>query len=340
MPPNLDYSNTTQEVFIAAAQYMITERQDFCIWWAEYPPMHRTFTGMPSWVPDFHHSPETTSPAHLGMQAVNYEKWTNHMHDIGQAKCITVSPTEGIQAQAHILDRIKWVSPIMDPNANKAAHTNPFWIADSAMQKSMEAFGSTKPAWEIPRDIFTTLILHQVSRAFEVEHDPLTQGLAESFTSFIAEAAVYRNFEQMTNAMLSDAISGTTRDWSQLHQHPGLQSQMSRVGEGDEYLQKMRTRAAGRRFFLTEKGYMGMSAVELVSDSWNSDDGTPEGIMVGDAVALLVGGFFPYVFREVDPHKFMFRGEAYVCGIMELEYFKTPTGNWRGDIGLTDVRIV
>lgn len=95
MPPNLDYSSTTQEIYIAAAQYMIAERQDFCIWWAEYSPMHRIIPNMPSWVPDFHHSPETATPAHLAMCNPSHEKWTFHLQHTGKAKLITVSPTEG-----------------------------------------------------------------------------------------------------------------------------------------------------------------------------------------------------------------------------------------------------
>lgn len=207
IPPSLDYSSTTQAIYIAAAQYMITERQDFCIWWAEYPPMHRTIPGMPSWVPDFHHSPETATPAHLQMGTPSYEKWTSHMQHTGKAKLITVSPSDGkskrnprrpfattlavsrrvsaiprnlagsldlslavvlrnsqpgIEAQAHILDRIKWISPIIDPNANKAAHTNPFWVANSATSKMIESFEHTQSRVEIINRLFTTLILNHV----------------------------------------------------------------------------------------------------------------------------------------------------------------------------------
>lgn len=177
-------------------------------------------------------------------------------------------------------------------------------------------------------------------RVWETDQHQITTTLPSSFKSFLAEAALYRNFANMSSAMIGDAITGNTRDWSRLHQDPTFAAQMAQVGRGEEYLNLMKERAAGRRFFMTEKGFMGMSAVELASGEWSRDAGTKEGIMVGDTVAFLVGGFFPYIFREVGPSRFEFRGEAYVHGVMELDYFKRADGSWREDMDLVDIRIV
>jgi len=51
--PVADYTKSVQDVFTDAARYIIHERQDLLLWWAESPPRRRRVHGLPSWAPDF-----------------------------------------------------------------------------------------------------------------------------------------------------------------------------------------------------------------------------------------------------------------------------------------------
>ncbi|PMD31122.1 hypothetical protein L207DRAFT_385252, partial [Hyaloscypha variabilis F] len=58
-----------------------------------------------------------------------------------------------------------------------------------------------------------------------------------------------------------------------------------------------------RRFFITEKGYLGLG---------------PGHMEVGDQVTVLFGGKTPFILRKFEDH-FKLIGESYIHGIMEGE---------------------
>ena len=59
----------------------------------------------------------------------------------------------------------------------------------------------------------------------------------------------------------------------------------------------------GRRFFRTQRGYMGLG---------------PKDIQNGDTVSVLLGGQVPHILRKLD-HAYMLIGESYVHGVMNGE---------------------
>lgn len=74
-------------------------------------------------------------------------------------------------------------------------------------------------------------------------------------------------------------------------------------GDRDDIGSKILAKTTRRRLFLTDSGYMGL---------------THGSNKVGDKVYVLLGGEMPFVLRPKDSH-FLFRGEAYVHGIMDGE---------------------
>jgi hypothetical protein len=75
----------------------------------------------------------------------------------------------------------------------------------------------------------------------------------------------------------------------------------------------------GRRLFLTDKGYLGL---------------TLKHVQIGDVVAILSGGQLPFVLRKVQGH-YTLIGEAYVDGIMDgeaVELHKSAGENGTGEL--------
>lgn len=65
--------------------------------------------------------------------------------------------------------------------------------------------------------------------------------------------------------------------------------------------------ALGRRFFITEKGYMGLA---------------PAGVQTGDKVVILFGSHVPFILRGREAGDYEVVGETYVSGIMKGEVMK------------------
>ncbi|KAJ3942568.1 hypothetical protein N0V92_013800 [Colletotrichum tropicale] len=65
--------------------------------------------------------------------------------------------------------------------------------------------------------------------------------------------------------------------------------------------------ALGRRFFITEKGYMGLA---------------PVGAQTGDIIVVLFGSHVPFILRGREAGDYEVVGETYVSGIMKGEVLK------------------
>ncbi|KAH8755177.1 hypothetical protein BGZ57DRAFT_933466 [Hyaloscypha finlandica] len=66
-----------------------------------------------------------------------------------------------------------------------------------------------------------------------------------------------------------------------------------------------------QRFFMTEKGYMGIG---------------PTGCANGDIVCVLLGGELPYVLRPVGNERYKMVGQCYMHGIMDGEVIRGARG--------------
>lgn len=51
--PTADYTKTVNQVFIGAGKYIIDDRQDLFLWWGERPPCRKKIKSLLSWVPDW-----------------------------------------------------------------------------------------------------------------------------------------------------------------------------------------------------------------------------------------------------------------------------------------------
>jgi hypothetical protein len=91
-----------------------------------------------------------------------------------------------------------------------------------------------------------------------------------------------------------------------LDQIPGLLEYtrtQDEVGWNDDYVKVVELHCGYRRFFITEKGYLGLG---------------PNKIETGDQVCILFGGKTPFILRKVEEH-YKLIGEAYIHGIMNGE---------------------
>ena len=136
---------------------------------------------------------------------------------------------------------------------------------------------------------------------------------------------------------------------------------MKWVGESKQFDDLLVKSALGRRFFRTESGRLGMTAVEQpFGDLGGSEEG---GMRVGDVVVALVGGFEPYVLRRVlapgqemvenkqdnspllhHGAEYQLIGSCHLQGVMNGECFQEDSRPdpqvWRKDLELADILIV
>src|SRR4051794_30493130 len=70
----------------------------------------------------------------------------------------------------------------------------------------------------------------------------------------------------------------------------------------DDMRRETASMAVGRKFFFTEKGYIGLG---------------PGGAQPGDIVSIFLGGRVPFLIRKNIGEGFRFVGESYVHGIMD-----------------------
>jgi hypothetical protein len=68
----------------------------------------------------------------------------------------------------------------------------------------------------------------------------------------------------------------------------------------------------GRAFFVTGKGYMGVS---------------PAGTRVGDCVVIALGARTPFIMRQSSPERWWLGGECFVNGVMKGEVLQGIAGS-------------
>ncbi|KAM6506424.1 hypothetical protein FSOLCH5_013405 [Fusarium solani] len=86
---------------------------------------------------------------------------------------------------------------------------------------------------------------------------------------------------------------------------------LAKRGDRDRFHQAARVASAGRRLFVTSKGYVGLG---------------PAAMMEGDRIVVLFGGSVPFVLRWHDGRGWLLIGECFVNGLMRGE----AVAAWRG----------
>ncbi|KAK4547324.1 hypothetical protein LTR36_000980 [Oleoguttula mirabilis] len=294
-PPIVDYAKSTQDVFTEAAKYVIHERQDLLLWWTERPPRGRQIKGLPTWVPDWSsplpkHTVKIMPTKENGMRV-----WWEHIHP--KAKRISVDDSNALHVQAHALDRIISVSPIF-------THENCRRLCLTEWQALRTLPGESNDAKV--QKMFRTLVLNQASFGFGETAGAAPPPHRDMWVSFQSVMAEERILE----------LLGCTQE--QLQTQPELLARAREIpdavvlgpqtGRSAEFEALLRANAIGRRFFQTQSGRIGMTAVESLPEGAGAAaeaEQEPQVPSFEDAMAnpmgqMMLSGFQDFL-RQRDP---------------------------------------
>jgi len=337
-PPVADYSKNVHEVFTDAARYIVHERQDLMLWWAEVSPRRRRVLGLPSWVPDWSTGLSKTIAKVMPTEKNGMRAWWDHIRPT--AERITVDKDNTLHVQAHALDKVVSVSPILTPsNCRRLCLTE--W------QALPDRPGET-PKAKLEK-FWRSLIYNQAGMGETLRDSAIPpEEMWQSFYSIIAEERILEWLgctpEQLMTQPELIARAKADPEMSQLGPY---------TGRSPPFEELLHANGLGRRIFQTESGRVGVTAVEeLIEDpesqpsngqpsrppapdfdhimhdpmarsmiehfqrhlQQQNPEGAailqqslsgglkgqrPPGVRVGDIVVALVGGFQPYVLRPV-----------------------------------------
>jgi len=290
-PPTVDYKKSTQDVFTEAARYIVHERQDLLLWWPERPPRGRRVEGLPSWVPDW------STPLNKDVIKVSTEMdngmriWWEHINP--KAKRICVDDNNVLHVQAHALDRVVSVSPIFtQENCRRLCMTE--WQALPTNTGESED--------EKMQRMFRTLILNQAEVGATLSQLAAPhEDMWASFQSVVAEEKIMElagcTLEQM---MTQPEIA------ERMKQHPACAVFGPATGRSEEFEGYLRAHAIGRRFFCTQSGKTGMTAVEQLPEGARPVEGQPpvpnfDAALANDIGRMMLGGYQNYLAQR-NPH--------------------------------------
>ncbi|KAI0014702.1 hypothetical protein F4780DRAFT_187687 [Xylariomycetidae sp. FL0641] len=250
--PTVDYSKTARDVFTEAARYTFLERQDLLLWFNERVPCARRLGDLPSWAPDFSATPPrmiARPNTRSGMEA-----W---WRTLPCAKPIRITDDNAMHVQAYPLDRVAHVSPIFD-SGNLAA------LCYDEFAKLPDP---TTETYEQRDERFWRTLVRNTGgqQGFAGGRAAPPAELLDSFRSLMAQERICR---------ILDCTPG------QLMSSPELQARMREnteclalkpyTGRAEAYEQQLRDATLGRRFFRTEGGRFGLTAIEDVVAADNS----------------------------------------------------------------------
>ncbi|KAI0114549.1 hypothetical protein F4776DRAFT_666695 [Hypoxylon sp. NC0597] len=267
--PKIDYARTPQQVFTDAARYTVLERQDLLLWSGERPPCARRLKGLPSWVPDFAAKPPYMGAVfnpNAGMRA-----WWDEIRPAAARKPIRVSADNAVHLQARPLDRIVHVSPIFNAgNARRLCasefkklpeHTSTPTSTSASASDGETLDQRTERFWR-------TLILNaggtRGATATLRDNAPPPAEMGAHFQSLVAEESILKAL----NCTMVDLQ--TPRNAARLRNSPELMGLVQMCGKAARYETLLGKHAVGRRFFRTEGGRFGMTAIEDVVAADNS----------------------------------------------------------------------
>ncbi|RYP15876.1 hypothetical protein DL767_010270 [Monosporascus sp. MG133] len=275
--PTIDYAKSAQQVFVEAARYIVLERQDLLLWYGERPPCARRLRGLPSWVPDFGADPAkggAVGKPNRGMRA-----WWDALPK-RFLKPITVS-NDGdgalLRVQARPLDRIVHVSPVFS-----AANYRRLCATEFEKLPGPSPSTPAETAEQRAERFWRTLVLNEgdggaaAATALRDRGPPAAEPHGASFRSLVAEETILRALGCASSAELR-----TPENVARVRASPELMALATLCGRADAFEALLLRRAAGRRFFRTEGGRFGMSAVEdaacVEGGPWDDEDGEGEG---------------------------------------------------------------
>ncbi|RYO75166.1 hypothetical protein DL764_010560 [Monosporascus ibericus] len=279
--PSIDYAKSAQQVFVEAARYIVLERQDLLLWYGERPPCARRLRGLPSWVPDFGADPAkggAVGKPNSGMQA-----WWGALPKRLQ-KPITVSidgDSALLRVQARPLDRIVHVSPVFSAANYRRLCATEFGDLPGP---SPSAAPSTpaETAEQRAERFWRTLVLNEgdgggaaATTALRDRGPPAAEPHGTSFRSLVAEETILRAL-----GCASPAELRAPENAARMRASPEIMALVPLCGRSGDFDALLLRRAAGRRFFRTEGGRFGMSAVEdaacVEGGPWEEDDDEDE----------------------------------------------------------------
>lgn len=384
--PIADYTKTVDQVFVEAASYIIAERQDLFLWWGEKPPCRKTIRSLPSWAPDWSASnprPTVTPRPENGLR-----KWWDY---IPSPKRMFVDNDHALHVQAHALDRIDYVSPIftemnyrrlcldswksatLTPGETRMQTTEKFWralVLDTDQDFGERMRDNVKPSSDMWLSWQSLLCEEMILETLgctmeELATDPALQAKARADEAcadlggstgqsapienlIIHNSLGRRMFQCRSGRIGMTAIEGAS---SQSDASGGAAG--PRVPNFDDSLGS----AMGRSMLNAFQAYLAErdpAAAKLTSQALQGQlpGQAAPGVRSGDLVAVLVGGFQPYILRPVQSEvgeselqadaKYAFVGDCHLQGAMDGECLVDPNdlnGGWKR-VPLVDVLIV
>lgn len=323
-PLQVDYTKSQQQVFIDAAKYIVSERQDLLLWNAiPAPSKPSRLSDLPSWVPDWS---DATDVAALKIRpSMALRTWEGAACVQQVQKPLSVTDEGILRAQAHIFSPVRSVAEERFTDENfqtlflKLLHLLP---------PSETMHGKD----DLPRTLM--LDLWKLS-------DKVPRSVIRTFISFTAKIQALKMLGITPEQFIADPsivtrLAPAVPDLAQQHV-------FRLAGKYDTTeISKALTQSLGRRFFVLENGHLGLSYVE--QDGENDEECK---VRPGDVVAVFVGGYLPYLLRECGRSeegvkRYEILGEAHVQGLMEAEALKNKGwifNSWR-DVQVDDVEIV
>ncbi|KAI1487800.1 hypothetical protein F5X96DRAFT_648246 [Biscogniauxia mediterranea] len=306
--PTVDYTKSAQQVFTEAARYIVLERQDLMLWYGERVPCAKKLKDLPSWVPDF-------GAMALKGREYNLQNGLRLWWDsLAPVKPITVSDDNVLHVQAHALDRVAYVSPVF--NVGNCGRL----CVDEFLKLPAPTGG--EPAEQRDERFWRTLILNIGGRGNTLR-DNLQPGAVSgaSFRSLVAQERVLKMLDCSPDQLRTPEIQ------ARIGSSPEVQALLPQCGKSQPYEALLGEHAIGRRFFRTEGGRFGMTAVEDIacvdptlrdeveeikasspSSSSSSQQGPSDkprapdfGSLLADPMARMMMGSFQDYLRQKDP---------------------------------------
>ncbi|TGJ84082.1 hypothetical protein E0Z10_g4673 [Xylaria hypoxylon] len=246
--PRVDYSKSVQDVFIDAARYTVLERQDLIIWCNERVPCaKRIREGLPTWVPDFSAG---TPPDSQWLEGNNgLRLW---WETVQLRKNIRIRDDHALLVQAYPLDRVAHVSRVFDVGNFSSLCYEEYRKLPDLINETMEARDER----------FWRTLLMNLSSAFSetlgAQRAAPSVVMGASFQSIVAQEAVLKLLGCTPNQISTPEIQ------ARMQTMPEVMALLPKCGKSQYFSAQFSKLSLGRRFFRTEGGRFGMTAVEDV----------------------------------------------------------------------------
>ncbi|OTA65985.1 hypothetical protein K449DRAFT_391951 [Hypoxylon sp. EC38] len=361
--PKIDYAKTPQQVLTEAARYTILERQDLLLWSGERPPCARRLKDLPSWVPDFGAKPPYTLALfnpNAGMRG-----WWDEIRPAGARKPIRISAdNKAVHLQARPLDRIVYVSPIFNAgNARRLCASEFQKLPEHTPTPTSASTSGGETLDQRAERFWRTLILNaggeRSARATLRDNAPPPAAMGAHFRSLVAEESILKALDCTMIDLQTPENAARLRD------SPELMGFVQMCGKAAPYEALLVKNAVGRRFFRTEGGRFGMTAIEDVvaadnslveeeRESRNEGVGSSDagqvtaeaarradmGRLMNDPIGRSMMESFQQYLNQRDPNAARIAARAMrgeIPGMNEDEYVRTDDGVREGDLAVACV---